>query len=88
MGPGPDVDYLSMSTSGSAYNFYQVTKLQDDGSNRLAYKGRTVHAVKARNLHRHLVGTARKLYEYIPKEYPGEPTFAGRQGHSSNCKTD
>ncbi|KAJ6545750.1 hypothetical protein B0H19DRAFT_863995, partial [Mycena capillaripes] len=47
---------------------YQVTKLRDDGSNWLAYKGRTIHALKARNLFRHLEGTARKPYEYLPKD--------------------
>jgi hypothetical protein len=64
-----------MSSSNNGYNLYHVAKLQDDGGNWLAYKGRTVHAIKARNLNRHLLGTARKPYEYRPKDLntPGSP---------------
>ncbi|KAJ6498279.1 hypothetical protein DFH09DRAFT_945507, partial [Mycena vulgaris] len=64
---GPDSDSLSTSPS-SAFNTYQVTKLKDDGLNWLAYKGRIIFALKARNLYRHLQGTTRKLCEYLPKD--------------------
>jgi hypothetical protein len=66
MGPSPDINYPFMSSSNNGYNLYHVAELQDDGGNWLAYKGRTIHAIKACNLNRHLVGTARKPYEYRP----------------------
>ncbi|KAJ6524193.1 hypothetical protein B0H19DRAFT_972318, partial [Mycena capillaripes] len=77
-----------MSTSGSAYNFYQVTKLRDDGSNWLAYKGRTIHALKARNLFRHLEGAARKPYEYLPKDLntPGSPLLLEDRSTEATAK--
>ncbi|KAJ7795966.1 hypothetical protein B0H14DRAFT_2391110 [Mycena olivaceomarginata] len=49
-------------------NLYQVTKLKDDGSNWLVYKSRTVHVVRACNLYRHLLSTARRPYEYMLKD--------------------
>ncbi|KAJ7780428.1 hypothetical protein B0H14DRAFT_2401119, partial [Mycena olivaceomarginata] len=54
--------------STSPFNLYQVTKLKDDGANWLSYKSRTIHALKPRNLHRHLMGTARRPYEFLPKD--------------------
>ncbi|TDL13404.1 hypothetical protein BD410DRAFT_697629, partial [Rickenella mellea] len=47
-----------MSLTSTSLNLYSVPKLADDGSNWVVYKTRTLAALGARRLTRHLEGRA------------------------------